>query len=90
MGKWRSYLEVGAVVLCNVRTVALTEHRDLLLYVFDLILSLLQIDCLDGDDTLRAVINAFEDLREETGSRDESGPHNKKTKEERKQRKTEE
>lgn len=56
------YLQVGAEVLGDVRTVALTEHRDLLLDVLDLILRLLQVNRLDGDHALAAVIDAFEHL----------------------------
>lgn len=59
------HLQVGAVVLGDVRTVALTENRDLLLDVLDLILSLLQVDGLYGNNALCAIIDAFEHLREE-------------------------
>lgn len=85
--KYPPYLQVGAVVLGDVRTVALTEHRDLLLDVLDLILGLLKIDRLDGDDALSAVIDAFEDLRKETGSREGKNRGYKKTKEDHQERK---
>lgn len=64
-GKILPHLQVGAVVLGDVRTVALTENRDLLLDVFDLIFGLLQVDCLYGHNALCAIIDAFEHLSEE-------------------------
>lgn len=56
------HLQVGAVVLGDVRTVALTEDRDLLLDVLDLVLGLLQVDGLDGDNALCAIIDSFKHL----------------------------
>lgn len=58
------YLEVGAVVLCDVGAVTLAEHGDLLLDVLDLILSLLQVYGLDGNHILSAVVYALEHLTE--------------------------
>lgn len=64
------HLQIGAVVLGDVQTVALTEDRDLLLDVLDLILRLLQVDGLYGDDALGAIIDSFKHLRgKETGGR---------------------
>lgn len=54
-----SYLQVGAIVPGNVGTVTLAEHCDLLLDVLDLILSLLQVNDLDGHHLLGAVVNPF-------------------------------
>lgn len=59
-----SYLEVGSIVLGDVWTVALAEHCDLLLDVFDLVLGLLQVDGLDGHHILGAVVDALEHLSE--------------------------
>lgn len=61
-----THLEIRSVILGDVRTVALRQHHDLLLYVLDLILRLLEIDDLDGDDLLSPVVDAFEDLAEAT------------------------
>lgn len=58
----RSNLQVGAKVLGDVGTVALTQHRDLLLDVLDLILGLLQVDGLYGHYALTAIVDAFEHL----------------------------
>lgn len=67
MGKHeaRSYLQIWAEVLGDVWTVALTENCDLLLDVLDLILSLLQVDGLDGDNALRTIVDTFKHLPEE-------------------------
>tara|TARA_B110001452_G_scaffold260984_1_gene259160 strand:- start:170 stop:517 length:348 start_codon:yes stop_codon:yes gene_type:complete len=56
--------DVGAVIARDVRRVALRHHRDLLLDVVDLVLGLLQIDNLDGDDLARREIDAAVDLAE--------------------------
>lgn len=62
------HLQIGAVVLGDVQTVALTEDRDLLLDVLDLVLGLLQVNGLYGDDALCAIIDSFKHLRgKETG-----------------------
>lgn len=60
-----SHLQIGAVVLGDVWTVTLAENSDLLLDVLDLILGLLQVDGLDGDNALCAIIDAFKHLPEE-------------------------
>lgn len=54
-----SYLQVGAIVPGDVGTVTLAEHRDLLLDVLNFILRLLQIDYLDGNHLLGAVVDPF-------------------------------
>ena len=72
-----SHLQIGAEVLCDVRTVALTENCDLLLDVLDLVLGLLQVDGLDGDDALTSVIDTFEHLQE-----DEEGKRSDKSRDE--------
>lgn len=56
------YLQEGAEVLGDVGTVALAEHRDLLLDVLDLIFCLLQVDGLDGNDFLSLIVDTFEHL----------------------------
>lgn len=68
---WRvSHLQIGAVVLGDVWTVALTEDSDLLLDILDLVLGLLQVNGLDGHNRLRAIIDAFKHLpNEEIGER---------------------
>lgn len=64
------HLQIRAVVLGDEWTVALTENSDLLLDILDLILGLLQVDGLDGDNVLCAIIDAFKHLPEDkTGER---------------------
>lgn len=58
-----SYLQVGTKVLCDVGTVTLTEYCDLLLDILNLILSLLQINGLYGNNTLSTIINTFKHLK---------------------------
>lgn len=58
------YLQVRAVILGDKGAVALAQHRDLLLDVFDLVLRLLQVDGLDGHHFLGAIVDAFEHLAE--------------------------
>lgn len=57
-------LQIGAVVLGDVGRVALRENHDLLLNVLDLVLGLLQVDDLDGDHLLAAIVDALEHLAE--------------------------
>lgn len=57
-------LQVWAVVLGNKGAVALAQHGDLLLDVFDLVLRLLQVYYLDGNHLLCAIIDALEHLAE--------------------------
>lgn len=64
-----SDLQVRAVVLCDVGTVALTEHRDLLLDVLDLVLRLLQVDRLDGNNALSAIVDTFKHLQDKCGTK---------------------
>lgn len=66
-----SHLQIRAVVLGDVRTVALTENCDLLLDVLDLILSLLQVDGLNGNDALRTIIDTFKHLPQEEEEEEE-------------------
>ena len=54
-----SYLQVGAIVPGDVGTITLAEHRNLLLNVLNFILSLLQIDDLDSNHLLGAVVDPF-------------------------------
>lgn len=61
-----AYLEIGPVILGDVWAVALRQHHDLLLYIFDLILRFLEIDDLDGDNLLGPIVDAFEHLSETT------------------------
>lgn len=68
-----SHLQIRAVVLGDIRTVALTENCDLLLDVLDLILSLLQVDGLDGNNALRTIIDTFKHLPEEEEEEKMSG-----------------
>lgn len=60
-----SHLQIGAVVLGDVWAVALAEDSDLLLDILDLILGLLQVNGLDGDNRLCAIIDAFKHLPNE-------------------------
>lgn len=62
----RRHLQVWAVVLGDKGAVALAQHCDLLLNVFDLVLGLLQVYNLDGHDLLGAIIDAFEHLAKRT------------------------
>lgn len=57
-------LEVRAVVLSDVGTVALWEDANLLLNVLQLVQCLLQVDALDGDWTQGPFVYALEDLSE--------------------------
>lgn len=50
-------LQVGAIVLRDVRRVALRKHRDLQLDVLNLILGLLEVDDLQRNHLLRAVVD---------------------------------
>lgn len=59
-------LQVRAVVLGDEGAVALTQHRDLLLNVFDLVLRFLQVYDLDGHHFLGAIVDAFEHLAKRT------------------------
>lgn len=61
-----THLEIRAEVLGDEWAVALRQHHDLLLDILDLIFSFFEIDDLDGDDLLRAVVDAFEHLAERT------------------------
>ena len=63
LGKW-VYFEVGSVIASDVRAVALRQHHDLLLDVFDLILGFFQVDDFDGHDLLRPVVDALKHLAE--------------------------
>lgn len=54
-----SYLQVGAIVPGDVGTIALAEHRNLLLNVLNFILSLLQVNDLDSNYFLGAVVDPF-------------------------------
>lgn len=65
-GEVAAYLEIGPVILGDVWAVALGQHHDLLLYILDLILRLLEIDDLDGDNLLGPIVDAFEHLSETT------------------------
>lgn len=67
--KWRtkeewnwnsSYLEIWSKVFRDEWTIALREHHDLLLDVFDFIFGLLEIDYFYGNNLLRSVVNSFE------------------------------
>lgn len=60
-----SHLQIRAKVLGDVGAVTLTEDCDLLLNVLDLILSLLQVDDLDGNNALCTIVDTFEHLSEE-------------------------
>ena len=53
------YFEVGSVITCDVWTVALRQHHNLLLDVFDFIFGFFQVDDFDGNYLLRPVVNAF-------------------------------
>lgn len=59
-----AHLEIGPKVFGNEGRVALREHHDLLLYVLDLVLGLLEVDDLDGDHVLRPVVDPLVDLAE--------------------------
>jgi hypothetical protein len=59
---FKFYFEVGSVITSDVRAVALRQHHDLLLDVFDFIFSFFQVDDFDGHDLLRPVIDAFKDF----------------------------
>lgn len=59
-----SNLEVGSIIFGDIRAVALRQHHDLLLDIFDLIFGLLEINDLDGDNLLRPIVDAFEHLAE--------------------------
>ena len=59
-----SYLQVGPIILGDKGAVTLAKHRDLLLDVFYLVLSLLQVDDLDGHHLLVPVVDALVDLAE--------------------------
>ena len=59
-----TYFEVRAEVASDEGTVALRQDGDLLLDVLDLILSLLQVDDLDGDHLLRALVDSLEHFAE--------------------------
>lgn len=60
-----SHLQIRAKVLGDVGAVTLTEDCDLLLNVLDLILGLLQVDDLDGNNALCTIVDTFEHLSEE-------------------------
>lgn len=60
-----SHLQIRAEVLGDVGAITLTEDCDLLLNVLNLILGLLQVDDLDGNDALCTIVNTFEHLLEE-------------------------
>lgn len=53
------YLQVGAEVAGDVRTITLAEHSDLLLDVLDLILCLFQVNDFDGHHLLGVVVDAL-------------------------------
>ena len=57
-----AYLEVGSVILGDEGAVTLAEHRYFLLNVFYLVFRFLQVDGLDGNHLLGAIVDAFEDL----------------------------
>lgn len=59
-------LQVWAVVLGDKGAVALAQHCDLLLDVFDLVFRFLQVYYLDGHHFLGAIVDAFEHLAERT------------------------
>ena len=59
-----TYFEVRAEVASDEGTVTLRQDGDLLLDVLDLILSLLQVDDLDGDHLLRALVDSLEHFAE--------------------------
>lgn len=61
-----SHLQVRSIILCNKRTVTLTQHRDLLLNVFYFILRLLQVYDFNGHHLFGAIIDAFIDLSKGT------------------------
>lgn len=81
-----SHLQIRAVVLGDVRTVALTENCDLLLDVLDLILSLLQVDGLNGNDALRTIIDTFKHLPQEEEEEKISGVKRREKEENQKRR----
>lgn len=60
------HLQVGAIVFGDKGAVALAQHSYLLLNIFNLVLSFLQVNDLDGHHFLSPIVNAFEDLAERT------------------------
>lgn len=62
----KHHLQVWAVVLGDEGAVALAQHGDLLLNVFDLVLRFLQVYDLDGHYFLGAIVDAFEHLAKRT------------------------
>lgn len=59
---FKPYLEIGSIVLGDVRTVTLAQHCDLLLDVLYLILGFFQINDFYGHHFLSPIVNAFEHL----------------------------
>lgn len=58
------YFEVGSVITSDVRAVALRQHHDLLLNVFDFIFGFLQVDDFNSHNLLRPVVDAFKHFAE--------------------------
>ena len=54
--------EVGSKILGDKRAVALRQHHDLLLNVFDLILGLFQVNDFDGNDLLSPFVDSLKHL----------------------------
>lgn len=57
-----THLQVWSIIFSDVRAIALWQHHDLLLDVFDFIFGFFKVDYFYGNDLLRSVIDTFEHL----------------------------
>lgn len=57
-----THLQIRAIVFGDEEAVTLAENCNLLLDVLHFIFSLLQVDDLDSNYLLRAIVNAFKDF----------------------------